>query len=46
MTKTNSAINIATFGALTVYDESGQSLMLSSLWQQNPALLVFVRHFG
>ena len=42
----NIDINIEKFGAIEVYDESGQSFILSSLWQKNPALLVFVRHFG
>lgn len=39
-------INFDEFGAIEVYDESGKSVVLSSLWQKNPALLVFVRHFG
>lgn len=43
---TNTDFNIDEFGALEVYDESGQSVILSSLWKKNPALLVFVRHFG
>ena len=42
----NIDIKIDEFGAIEVYDESGQSVILSSLWQENPALLVFVRHFG
>jgi hypothetical protein len=46
MMKTKTDINIDAFGALVVYDESGQPVLLSSLWTKNPALLVFVRHFG
>ncbi len=42
----NKDINIDEFGALNVYDESGQSVILSSLWEKNPAMLVFVCHFG
>ena len=46
MLKTDTDINMNTFGAITGYDESGQSIILSSLWQKNPAVLVFIRHFG
>ncbi len=31
---------------LTVLDEKGQSVPLSSLWQQQRTVLLFVRHFG
>ena len=30
----------------TVLDEDGESLLLSSLWQEKRSVLVFVRHFG
>lgn len=43
---TNIDININDFGAIEVYDDSTQAVKLSSLWKKNPALLVFVRHFG
>lgn len=29
-----------------VYNEAGQQVKLSSLWENGPTLLVFVRHFG
>ncbi len=31
---------------LTVLDESGQSVVLATLWAERPAALAFVRHFG
>lgn len=43
---TNIDINIDDFGAIEVYDDSGQAIKLSSFWKKKPALLVFVRHFG
>lgn len=46
MVEENTDINIDAFGALEVQDQSGTSIVLSSLWKKNPALLVFVRHFG
>lgn len=33
-------------GALSVLDEQGHSILMSSLWKTRPAVLVFVRHFG
>lgn len=33
---TNSDINIDEFGALAVYDDSGQAVKLSSLWKKKP----------
>jgi len=33
-------------GELTVMDENGKSLILSSLWKEKKSVLVFVRHFG
>jgi len=32
--------------ALPVYNERGASLVLSDLWAEQPAVVVFVRHFG
>lgn len=31
---------------MTVLDEDGASVLLGSLWRDQPAVLVFVRHFG
>lgn len=31
---------------LTVLDERGQGVPLASLWRDQTAILVFVRHFG
>jgi len=31
---------------LEVLDEAGKPIVLGSLWQERPAVLVFVRHFG
>ncbi len=30
----------------TLTDKSGQSVVLSSLWQQGPTIVTFLRHFG
>lgn len=30
----------------TVLDESGSTICLGTLWEDRPAALVFVRHFG
>ena len=39
-------IDINQLGECLVYNESGQTIELSTLWEKNPALLIFVRHFG
>ena len=39
-------IDVNLFGAIEVYNDTGQQIPLSSLWEKNPAVLVFVRHFG
>jgi hypothetical protein len=39
-------ISVEEFGSLNVYDESEEAVKLSSLWQRETAVLVFVRHFG
>lgn len=36
----------ATIGAMTVLDETGTAVRLSTLWSIGPAVLAFVRHFG
>ncbi len=33
-------------GQQTVLDENGNAVRLSSLWEEQRAVLVFVRHFG
>lgn len=35
-----------TIGAMTVLDEQGTLVRLDSLWREQPAALVFIRHFG
>lgn len=39
-------ISVEKFGSLTVYNDSEEAVKLSSLWQKQTAVLVFVRHFG
>jgi hypothetical protein len=39
-------ISVENFGSLTVYNDSEETVKLSSLWQKQTAVLVFVRHFG
>lgn len=31
---------------VTIADHAGTSIVLSSLWQSRPRVLLFVRHFG
>lgn len=40
--------NVSTehLSSLEVLNEYGKPVMLSQLWQTQPAVLVFVRHFG
>ena len=33
-------------GALTLDDWNGRPVELSSLWREQPVVLVFIRHFG
>ena len=33
-------------GDMSVLDEHGKSVKLSTLWQDGPCVLVFLRHFG
>jgi hypothetical protein len=33
-------------GEKTILDENGETVPLSSLWKEQRAVLVFVRHFG
>jgi hypothetical protein len=39
-------ISVEKFGSLSVYNDSEEAVKLSSLWQKQTAVLVFVRHFG
>ena len=39
-------ISVEQFGSHTAYDDSEQEIKLSTLWQKETAVLVFVRHFG
>jgi hypothetical protein len=39
-------IDITRFGNLVVFDEHDNPVELRSLWQDKPAVIVFVRHFG
>ncbi|MFT4572138.1 MAG: hypothetical protein ACI91F_003036 [Candidatus Binatia bacterium] len=31
---------------IVLHDTEGQAVELSSLWQQRPVVLAFIRHFG
>ncbi|MEM9491695.1 MAG: hypothetical protein AAGC55_21290 [Myxococcota bacterium] len=37
---------INSLGSISVLDEHGGQVALTSLWREQPAILVFVRHFG
>lgn len=39
-------VSLEQFGELNLYNESEESVKMSSLWQKGTAVLVFVRHFG
>ena len=39
-------ISVEQFGSITVYDDCEEVIQLSTLWQKETAVLVFVRHFG
>lgn len=39
-------ISVEKFGSLNVYDNSEEAVKMSTLWQKETAVLVFVRHFG
>lgn len=38
--------NASDLGAMTVLDEHGATIRLDSFWRDQPAVLVFLRHFG
>ncbi len=39
-------VDILSLNRLRVLDEKNEYIVLSSLWRDNPAILVFIRHFG
>ena len=39
-------LSVVSLGDLVVLDDKNESIKLSTLWQDKPAVLVFVRHFG
>ncbi len=39
-------VSTENLGQVTVLNELGKKVRLSSLWRQRTAALVFVRHFG
>lgn len=43
--KTNN-LSVESLGNLVVLDDDNESVKLFTLWQDKPAVLVFVRHFG
>ena len=36
----------ATLASLVLPDADGRQIKLGSLWEQHPAILVFLRHYG
>ena len=39
-------VSVEDLGELVVLNDRNEPVKLSTLWQDKPALLVFVRHFG
>lgn len=39
-------ISVEKLGTIDVFDEQGETIHLAQLWADQPAVLVFVRHFG
>ena len=39
-------VNILELNRLKVLDENEESVYISSFWKTNPAILIFIRHFG
>ncbi|MBP9680204.1 MAG: redoxin domain-containing protein [Bacteriovorax sp.] len=39
-------VNILTLNRLKILNEKNEEILISSLWKNNPVVLVFVRHFG
>lgn len=44
--KNQQKINILTLNRLKVLNEKNESILISSLWKDNPVVLIFIRHFG
>lgn len=40
------SVNLYELSKVAVFDEKGESVLLSSLWQKQPAILIFLRHFA
>jgi hypothetical protein len=38
--------DVSALAAMTVLDERGVAVELQSLWREQPAVLVWLRHFG
>ncbi len=38
--------NVQELGEKTILDENGGSIIMSSLWKDQRAVIVFLRHFG
>lgn len=41
-----STLDVAEFGKVFVYNEHGDAVRLSELWQDTTAALILIRHFG
>lgn len=39
-------IDILALKRLRIYSENGDQIMFASLWEHNPVVVVFIRHFG
>lgn len=39
-------INILALNRLKIFNEKNEAILISSLWKETPAVLVFIRHFG
>jgi len=46
MAKTKGQTLSAALSGITLPDTEGQEIRLGSLWQNSPAILVFLRHYG
>jgi len=40
------SISTAQLGNVTLFGEESKQLKMYTLWQEKPAVLVFIRHFG
>lgn len=39
-------VDVAQLGKIIAYDQDSAEVPLANLWQENTAVLVFIRHFG